>query len=152
MPPVETLERHPHSEHHHRRQVFWQIVFPIVIAAFLVLALLVWITNQGRDELRQGADIAAIFLIIPLGAMAFLTFATLLGMAYGLIRLAQVLPYWFSRLYRLIQALKDNVVRMDDRLAEPFLRWQSGKGALQVIMRKVRPGRPSTETVARRPK
>jgi hypothetical protein len=80
-PPLESILRH-------RRESFWQIVFPVVLVALIFIGLVVAMVLLTRPESTQAigivADFATIMVILPGCMLAFIIAALVAGMAYGI--------------------------------------------------------------------
>lgn len=97
----------------HRRQVFWQILFPVIVAALLCVALVALLTVstvQGSSAAGQWASISTIWLVIPLMALGALFAITLAGFIFLLSRLIRNLPTYTHLIHVYLQIIN---VRLD---------------------------------------
>lgn len=79
----------------HRRQMIWQVILPVVLAALLMAGLIVWIclaTFQGQGEVGRWAAISTIWIILPLIIVALIAFLLLCGLVYLMARLLHLIP------------------------------------------------------------
>src|SRR5512137_1845356 len=85
MNKMETLtksnlpERNPETYAQHKKEVFWQIMFPMLIGILILfgmLAIIFYSVRAGVSDLSRYADVSLIWLIIPslLVALIFLIF------------------------------------------------------------------------------
>lgn len=85
------------SLHRHKRQRFWQILLPIILGSLITLAVGVLMVmtiagvRTGLDE-SQDADVALIWMIIPLMLAALLFTVVLMWVIYGIAKLLNILP------------------------------------------------------------
>jgi len=131
-------ERNPNTHKAHRREVAWQIVFPLVCGLIIILGLAVWAivsTIQGGN-VSQPADASLIFLLIPTLVIAIIPLALLAGLAYGVITLNKILPQYFFMAQEAIHKVQDGIQTGADKLVEPVIRLNSMIAALGVLRRK----------------
>jgi hypothetical protein len=130
--------RNPLTSVRHRREVFWQITFPVV--AFVVILLVLAIMTLGLSAYQASvwADISVIFLIIPALLMAFIAMILLAGGVYLIAMLLQILPFHFFRAQNGLFRLRLQVGRLTDMLVEPMLKIYSFNAAARTFVRQVR--------------
>jgi len=97
----------------HKRQSFWQIYFPLMLAvALVVIAAIVLLgkQSQGSENLRIWADISIILMILPLFLLTLiLIILTILGSA-GTYKASGSLKNGFQKLGQLISNLSHIVL------------------------------------------
>ncbi len=81
----------------HRKQRLWQILIPVWVGIFLILAvgaLVVWTASGASPggSISTGADTAIIWLILPVLFFAFLGGLVLLTLIYLLAKVLDILP------------------------------------------------------------
>lgn len=117
------LKRNPITYARHRREVFWQITFPLLIGAgfFLALGVLAGVLGGAGDHSRW-ADISLIWLILLtlIGSFFFLIVAV--GLTFGVIRLIQVLPGGFRQAQDFFVMIRVRVEGLGNKVVEPLLR------------------------------
>jgi hypothetical protein len=125
--PEPPRERNPHTERDHKRDVLWQITFPIIVglSVVLLLAVLTLTAATGNASIKQAADASLIFLIIPLMIVTILFTVIFAGIAYGLLVANQKLPYSFKQAQDFMYLVRDQVRMGSDKVVEPILRVQS---------------------------
>jgi hypothetical protein len=91
--------RLPHPEHTsyltHRKQVVWQVILPVVLAALLLIGLIVLIslsTFRGGADMGRWAAISTIWIVMPILVVGMLVLILLIGVNYLIARLAQLIP------------------------------------------------------------
>jgi len=97
----------------HRRQVFWQILFPVIAAALacvFVVAVLTVSSVNGSSAAGQWASISTIWLVVPLMAIGVIFAITLTGLIFLLSRLIRNLPTYTHLIHVYFQIIN---VRLD---------------------------------------
>lgn len=88
-------ERNTRTQARHRRDVFWQIAAPMVLAAAGALALMVVVASPARAGQRSTfADVSLIFLVAPAMLGGLILLAVLVGLGVVSVLLVRELPYW----------------------------------------------------------
>lgn len=93
--PVTSIPKDTPSLKAHRRQRFWGITLPVVLAALLVVACVVWLSlgSPGASVNNPALSQAlSVLIILPMMAVALIFFVLLAGLVFGLSRLYKVLP------------------------------------------------------------
>lgn len=130
-------ERNPVTHQAHRREVFWQITFPIILGVSLILGLSVWTivyAAQGGST-THAAGTSLIFLIIPTMIMGLILLVSLAGFAYAVIWLNQNLPPYAKQVQDIFDLVKERVRYYADQLVEPVLRWRSTQAKIGALVR-----------------
>jgi len=97
----------------HRRQVFWQILFPVIAAALacaLLVGLLTVSSVKGSSAAGKWASISTIWLVVPLMGIGVLFAITLAGLIFLLSRLIRNLPTYTHLVHVYVQIVN---VRLD---------------------------------------
>ena len=123
MPPFESP-----SLRNHRRQSFWQILFPFIVIALLVIAAGVLAVVGGASQARVWADVSLIWLVVPILIFALLFLALLGGMIYLLIRLTRAIPPISARAQFYGRRISGGVRGAADKAVQPIL-WLEQIGA-----------------------
>lgn len=89
----------PHPQHAsylaHRKQVVWQVILPVVLAALVLIGLVVWIsvtTFRGEGDVSRGAAVSTIWMVMPILVAGLIVLILLLGSNYLILRLRQLTP------------------------------------------------------------
>jgi hypothetical protein len=131
-------ERNPNTHRVHRREVFWQITFPLILGLLLILGLAVWTivaaTNGGN--VSQPADASLIFLILPTMVMAIIPLALFAGLAYAVIMLNTIIPPYMRQAQDAMIRVRDGVRTGADKLVEPVIRFKTVIASLEILKRK----------------
>jgi hypothetical protein len=81
----------------HRKQVVWQVYFPVVLAALLLAGLIVLIslsTFRGEGDVGRWAAISTIWIVIPVLVVGLIFLIALVGVNYLVARLARITPVY----------------------------------------------------------
>lgn len=135
------LPRNPITHQRHRREVFWQITFPILLVSLALLLLAVMAAGLSSEKASTWADISLIWMIIPTLIFTLLTMVILAALVYLTIKLLHILPFYFFKGHNWFLLVNLRVGRVTDGLAEPFVRlraWKAGAGALGRQVRRNR--------------
>lgn len=131
-------DRNPVTHKIHRKEVFWQVSFPMILGCLLIIGLAVLtILGAARGgSLRQSADASLVFLILPTMMMAIFPLIILAGLAYGVIMLNQKLPSYMRQFQDAMIRVRDGVRTGADKAVEPVLRFKSKVASLEAFKRK----------------
>jgi hypothetical protein len=135
------LPRNPITHQRHRREVFWQITFPILAVSVILLLFAVLATGLSAEKASTWADISIIWMIIPTLILSLLTMIFLAAAVYLTLRLLHILPFYFFKGQNWFLLVNLRIGRIGDNLAEPFLRlssWKAGAGTLSRQMKRSR--------------
>ncbi len=115
----------------HRRQFFWQILLPVIVVAAFLIAAGVGIALSGAAHARLWADVAIIWMLLPLLILGLLLLAALIGLIWLLVRARRALPLWTGRVQQVSERARREIVRVADLAAEPALRLAGFLAALR---------------------
>jgi hypothetical protein len=134
--PSSLPERNPLTRAVHRREVFWQIIFPLIIGAALILALAVGAGLVSYNTASQAANISTIWLILPALALTFIFTLVLAAVTYGLIRLIGILPPYAALAQNFFVLVNQKVRKVSDQAAEPVIKVASLQARLNALFGK----------------
>lgn len=125
-------ERNPRTHAAHRKEVWWQITFPLILAG-LLLALLVagviWAAAGANDEVGRWASVSLIWLILPALVFALLGLGVVAGLTYLVSKLLGVLPGYARLAQDGVASLGQKASRVTDALVAPALKLKSWTAA-----------------------
>ncbi len=135
---IETPEskRNPETYRTHRKEFLWQIMAPLILGVVLILVLMGFSVSPFFLQNRL-ADIALIWLILPMLLLAFLVLITLLAIIYGLQKLTGVLPEAGFKFLGILDQVKTGIQQVDDRLVSPIIRMKASSASLSKLMRQI---------------
>lgn len=120
--PVPRPERESYVKH--RRDVNRQIILPMVLATVVIVSLAVLAgiaASRGEAGVSIWADIATIWVIVPLMFGMLILLALVGGLAYGLTRLLEVTPRYTGLAQVYVQWFNAQVTIWADKLTGPVL-------------------------------
>lgn len=132
------LPRNPITHLRHRREVFWQITFPIIMVSAVLLIFAALAAGLSSESASTWADISIIWMIIPALLVSLLMMVFLAAGVYLTLRLLHVLPFYFYRGHNWFLMVNLRIGRIGDSLAEPFLRLRAWKAGADALGRQVR--------------
>jgi hypothetical protein len=123
----------------HRRQVFWQIYFPLIIIVSLVLFAGIGVllaSASGSGDITLWGDISLIWLISPMLVLILISFVALVGMVYLLWQILKVLPSYTRQLLEIFLLVQIRVRKASDAAASPFIHGHSFMASVRRGLRR----------------
>jgi membrane-bound ClpP family serine protease len=119
------IPNEPYSLQVHRKESFWQITFPIILASVLLLAFLVLVivfSGGFGEKLTSFGAAAAVFVILPqfLGLLIWL--AILIALAFGVNVLKNKLPGQGALLLDFLQSIQIGSQKVSNQIAQPSIK------------------------------
>lgn len=115
----------------HRREMAWQIILPVALAALLFVTLIVLINvatfNQGGDVARWAA-VSTIWIVIPVMIAGLILLAILVALVYLMKRLLGITPTYTGIAQDYVHKAAIYVKRGADMAVKPVL-FLNGIGA-----------------------
>lgn len=108
----------------HNRQVFWQIVFPFLVALLAVAVAAYWLFSnnvRGNLDIRLWADISAILLILPLLLWILLFLIFTLAVFMILTKLFEPLKSGFFKVKRILSGISKVSISICNVLQKLFI-------------------------------
>ncbi len=131
-----SLTPNPVTFPRHRRQSFWQIIFPIILGGIVLIALGVLITLGPNQQVSRWGSISTIILILPLFLMLLIAFAIFGGLAYGLARLLRILPAYTHMAQIYTDHFGKMIQNFADKIVQPIITVKSGFAGIQTVFKK----------------
>lgn len=138
VPNHQLPARNLDAQRKHRRQMFWQILLPVILGAAGLIALGVLSSLAGDAKVSQGASAALIWLIVPNLLLCLVGLGIVVLMTVGVWKLNQVLPTYTYRLQQGIIRLGKNIDKVGDALVEPVLRTRGGAASFRALWNELR--------------
>ena len=120
------------SYRNHRRQVWTQILLPVLIGALLLVAapIVAWLTTMGGGgDVGRWAAISTMWLLIPVLIFGLILLAVLIGLIFVGARLAGLIPRYSLRIQNMAVRAAGGTQRATAMIRRPVLAVQ-GLGAL----------------------
>jgi len=93
----------------HKRQAFWQILFPLILLGGGIVAGAVLIaisSSNGNGAVSQWAHVSTIFLVMPVMAIAIVLLLVFSGLFYLLIVIAKKTPAYSIKVQNIFSQVK----------------------------------------------
>ncbi len=122
------LERNPKTHAAHRREVFWQIILPLLAGILLILAAvgaIIFSALQPVTDVERWAGVSLIWLILPALFFALLFLAVLAALVFGVSYLLRLIPHYAMVVQLFIERAKDKAGQLLNLSVEPVLRINS---------------------------
>lgn len=118
QPPVhESYKRH-------RKELAWQIILPVVIAAILIVGLIVLVnvaTFRDNGDVGRWAAISTIWIVIPVMVAGLVFFIILGGIVYLLKYLLNIAPTYTGQAQDFVHKIAGYIKRMADAVVKPVI-------------------------------
>lgn len=119
------------SYQRHRRQFFWQIIFPLVLVILVFLAVGIAAALGSNGQASLWSDAAQIWLLLPLLLLMLIPLALMVVLVVGMVYLLQAMPGWIAQLQDWVTHLAKWTRTASDKAAAPFITAAGFKAALQ---------------------
>jgi len=136
FPSNQSTAFNPITRASHRREAFWQITFPLIIALVLLLALAIFVALSGSSQVSRWANASTIWLILLTIVFALLVFAVLAGLVYGMFRLLRGMPPYTLRAQETFEVIRLKTRKVSDLAAEPIIKFEIAKARLRKLFWK----------------
>lgn len=120
-----------------RRHIRLQILLPILIALLAILGVSIWTVTAEVGDASVWADVAVLFLALPMFLLGLILLAILIGLTYALSRLVGSLPMPLRRLHRVMLRSSHAVERGKGVVVRPFVVVPAGWAAFKATLRGV---------------
>ena len=107
----------------HRKQLAWQVILPVVLAAILMVGLIVLIvfaTFRDNGDVGRWAAISTIWIVIPVMVAGLILFIILGGIVYLLKYLLNIAPVYTGQAQDFAHLLAGYIKRMADATVKPI--------------------------------
>lgn len=142
-PKFQVPERNPSTYAIHRREVFWQITFPLTIALLLILCMVtgvILVGIKGLGDISRWADISLIWLLIPVIILTLISFFVVTGFIYLITKLLGILPGYARLGQDYVHLFQIKSKKVADQIVEPFLKVRTFKAGADAIWQKPKKG------------
>ena len=107
----------------HRKQLAWQVILPVVLAAIFIVGLIVLIvfaTFRDNGDVGRWAAISTIWIVIPIMVAGLILFIILGGIVYLLKYLLDIAPVYTGQAQDYAHLLAGYIKRMADTTVKPI--------------------------------
>lgn len=126
----------PQSTQQHRQQTFWQILFPISITALILIIVAALSTRSTAAQASLNAQIALIWLLIPLMLFTLVGLALTIFLVIILVKLIHIIPVYAYRIQINVNNVANRIHQVADWSVEPILRIHSFFAMLTQLSKK----------------
>ena len=130
--------RNIEAQKKHRREVFWQIVVPMIVGGLCVASMvtLVIINDLNGGSNSQAADTSLIYMILPTMFCAIVPFIVFAGVAFGLTRAIKGIPPYAKQVQDAIKRAHAQIRRASNRITDPLIKMNSRGAGFKAIFRR----------------
>ena len=136
-PPPTPKERNKITWEKYRREVRLQVYLPLGIAIFIVVLLAALVTMGTNAQVSQWADVATIWLVVPMLFVTLLFLVIFTALVYGMAKLLQVLPFYTKLVQDFFILARDRVASLSDKLVAPVLGIESRRASLKSLRKNI---------------
>lgn len=114
---------HP-SYHKHRRQLWTQILVPLLLTfvALAALGAVSWAAaTNGDEELSRWAAISTVWVVIPFMIAGLIFFILFAGLIYLMMRFIKIIPPYTGKAQKFMWRVEGTVKRGADAVVRPIL-------------------------------
>lgn len=120
-----------------KRHIRLQILLPVFIGVLVLLGLSVWMVVAEVGDASVWADVALLFIALPMFVLGLILLLILVALTYALNSLVGILPGPLRRVKRVMVRSSRGVERGKDVVVRPFVVLQAGWAALKAMVRGV---------------
>lgn len=135
-------EDHP-SYQLHRKQLWTQILLPLLIAALVFIAVIVITsiaTFRDNGDVGRWAAISTIWLLLPVIAVGLILLLALIGLIYLLAYITPIIPPYTYQAQRFVYRVEGFVKRFAEMARKPILILQELSTLIKNYLAQVRKG------------
>lgn len=124
---------HP-SYQQHRRQLWTQILIPILVVTLILLAVLVITsiaTFRDNGDVERWAAISTMWIILPLLGAGLLVLIFFVALLYGMAKLLTLLPPYSGQAQKIVWRIESTIKRVLDESVKPFFAWEGIKATVK---------------------
>ncbi len=122
---VSSSQRKSHSSYlAHRKQVWTQILLPILITVAIIVAVIALTavsTFRNQADVGRWAAISTIWLVLPVMAAGLLILILLIAMTYLVTRLIGLIPPYSYQAQKIFYRIEAGTKRITDMVVRPVL-------------------------------
>jgi hypothetical protein len=130
------MPRNPATQQKHRREVFWQITFPLILGSLLLLSFCGLTVYTGFNSgVSMWRDVSLIWLIAPALILSLIVLGIVGALAYGVIWLVQNLPGYFFQIQKFFKQIAERSYQISDKMLQPLVGFRSKIAGLQAVFK-----------------
>jgi hypothetical protein len=126
----------------HRRQTFWQILFPVILAGVILVAVTVFLVvttrYSGSTLDTRWANISLIWLLLPSIAFSVILLALLGGLIFLMVKALNGLPKFGAKAQYYAVSASQIVRNFSDKVSSPVIGVKGAWAGLQDLVIQIR--------------
>lgn len=123
----------------HQRQVFWQVLFPVILFTLIMVFLAVLVSLSGMGQVQRFSDISIIFLVLPSFITGILILVIFAGIIFLLARILGILPPYFRVAQNFLERITAVFKKAADTSATPVILIESIFAGMKAVFQKPTP-------------
>ncbi len=137
LSPTDRKTRNPLTHQKHKRQIFLQIIVPILVFFSFLIFLAISIGTSNPENLTSWASISLIFLFFNLMVAGLLIFIPTIVIIYGIYRLLKVIPPNTYNVQQYLMLIKFQTQRVCSIITDPFIRIHTAFAAFRALISRI---------------
>ena len=108
----------------HKKERFWQIIFPIAVVSVLFLTALIFLISRDGEFYPGLSDFgasAAILVILPVLLIALINLAIIIALIYGMVKLRGAVRPLGSRILKGLESARWKINKFSDASIQPLM-------------------------------
>ena len=125
----------------HRKQLVWQIIFPVVLSVLLLVGLIVLIniaTFRDNGDVARWAAISTMWIAIPVMISLLIVLALLVGIVYLLQKLLNITPTYTSLAQHYVYKAESLIKRGLDAVVNRVIEVQGMLATIREFFRRIK--------------
>ena len=121
-PAIQSI--HDEAERRHRRQMFWQVLLPIILTGLGLAAAVVWLVLNANGAAPANTtlrDVSLVFIFLPMLALFLVLMVAAGALIYGLSRLYKAVPDFSGKALGFLNLVQGKIRIGADAAVQPFI-------------------------------
>lgn len=126
----------------HRKENFWQVIFPVALTALLLIVFIVFIniaTFRDNGEVGRWAAVSTMWIVIPIMIGLFIVLASMAGLVYLMARLLNVTPTYTSLAQYYVNLGVSYVKQATESIIKPVIKLNEVLAGTAAFFEKIKP-------------
>jgi len=126
----------------HRKQLVWQIIFPMAMTVVLCIALIVLIniaTFRDNGDVARWAAVSTIWIVIPIMIGLLIFLALVGGLVYLMFRLLDITPTYTGLAQDYVNKAAVYIKRGADALVKPVINLNGIFASINAFFERMKP-------------
>ena len=125
----------------HRKQMMWQIIFPVALTSLLLIALIVLIniaTFRDNGDVARWAAVSTIWIVIPIMIGLVIFLALLGGIIYLLGKLLHIIPPYTGLAQHYVYLAEGYIKRGTEMIVKQVIEIQGVIASVREFFKKIK--------------